>query len=66
MTYERRLAPSSAISGVEGVTTPGVMDKWRVQTEGYREGGRERYRRDWWLSEMVLKRMVTGNGLPEG
>ena len=22
--------------------------------------------RDWWLSEMVLKRMVTGNGLPEG
>ena len=44
MKYERRIAPSSAISGVEGVTTPGVMDMWRVQTEGYREGGRERYR----------------------
>ena len=44
MRYERRIAPYAALSGVEGVTTPGVMDMWRVQTEGYREGGRERYR----------------------
>ena len=42
--YEKRIATSSSISGVEGVTTPGVLDMWRVQTEGYREGGHERYR----------------------
>lgn len=43
ISYERRITPSSALFGVEGVTAPGVMDMWRVQTEGYREG-RERYR----------------------
>ena len=44
LQYERRLTTSSAMSGVEGVTTPGVMDTWRVQIEGYREGERKRYR----------------------
>lgn len=44
LSYESRLAPKAAIGGAEGVTTPGVMPMWRVQTEGYREGGRERYR----------------------
>ena len=44
LKYERRIAPSSAVSGVEGVMVSGVMDMWRVQTEGYREGGRNRYR----------------------
>lgn len=42
--FEKRISPLSALSGVEGVEVPGIMDMWRVQTEGYREGGRERYR----------------------
>lgn len=44
LKYEERIAPKAAVSGVDGVSTPGVLPMWRVQTEGYREGGRERYR----------------------
>lgn len=44
MTYESRLTPKAAIGGAEGATTPGVLPMWRVQTEGYRQGGHERYR----------------------
>lgn len=44
LKYEERLAPKGTVSGVDGVSTPGVLPMWRVQTEGYREGGRERYR----------------------
>ena len=45
LDMEERLAPVSALNGVEGISTPGVMDMWQVQTEGFHEnGGEGRYR----------------------